>query len=293
MLEQTKIAQLRQAAALAGDGNRPEAAALCRRVLAAEPNNLAALLWLTYSSPVQLESEEAVARAYDQHPHHPAVLQAVDWYNTYFVDVVWDMSPNASSLALKPAPPLTGPETGQPASPSQTVMHTPVGEPILDSPNFFASQTGSLVIGSTIFLVVNLFIFLNYTFIRGINWTPFGLPRLFYAFVALVIVLLAGAFLIYTIRDVLTPPIKAHGFISNRRIIRRQVKSEAGQTSEFYYELDFMADPGEPGGPGSKPVRLTLTKEQFEFSDRTNRAFVIYTRRLGVVKLYQPLRSVF
>jgi hypothetical protein len=291
MLEQTKIAQLRQAAALAEGGNRPEAAALCRRVLATEPNNLAALLWLTYSSPVQLESEEAVARAYDQHSQHPAVLQAVEWYNTYFVDHLGDMSSTNTSRRSAATP--TGPETGQPTRPPLAVMHTPVGEPILDSPNFFASQTGSLVIGSTIFLVVNLFIFLNYTFIRGINWTPFGLPRLFYAFLALLLALLAGAFLIYTIRDALTPPIKAHGFISNRRIIRRQVKSEVGQTSEFYYELDLTADPDETGGLESKPVHLTLTKEQFEASDRTNRAFVVYTGRLGVVKVYQPLRSVF
>jgi hypothetical protein len=287
MLEQTKIAQLHQAAALAEGGNRPEAAALCRRVLAADPNNLAALLWLTYSSPVQLESEEAVARAYDQHPQHPAVLQAVEWYNTYFIDLPADMS--STPAASTPTATSTGPEASQP----QPVMHTPVGESILDSPNFFASQTGSLVIGSTIFLVVNLFIFLNYTFIRGLNWTPFGLPRLFYAFLALLIALLAGGFLVYTIRDILTPPIKAHGFISNLRIIRRQVKSEAGQTSEFYYELDFTADPDETGGLKNNPVHLTLTKEQFEASDRTNRAFVVYSRRLGVVKLYQPLRSVF
>ncbi len=71
------------------------------------------------------------------------------------------------------------------------------------------------------------------------------------------------------------------------------MKPEAGPTSEFYYELDFVADPDETASPGNNPARLTLTKEQYEASEWTNRAFVIYTERLGVVKLYQPLRSVF
>jgi hypothetical protein len=40
-------------------------------------------------------------------------------------------------------------------------------------------------------------------------------------------------------------------------------------------------------------VRLTLTKQQYEASERTNRAFVVYSPRLGAVKLYQPLRSIY
>lgn len=284
---QNTNAQLQQAAILATGGNRHEAAALCRQVLAAEPDNLTALLWLSYSSPAQLESEAAIARAYDQYPQHPVVLQAVNWYNTHFIEQPQEFP----GLNPEATPPSAGPETAGPPQPVHNIMHTPVGEAIPDSLNFFMSQAGSMVIGSTIFLVTNLFIFLNYTFIRGINWTPFGLPRLFYAIVALVIALLAGGFLVYSIRDILTPPVKAHGFISNRRVIRRQVKTDAGPTSDLYYELDFLAD--ETEGPKSSLVRLTLTKEQYDASERTNRAFVVYSQRLGAVKLYQPLRSVF
>lgn len=280
MPDPTTITRLREATTLASGGRRLEAALLCRRVLANEPDNLLALLWLSYTSPAQLESEEAIARAYQLQPQHPAVLQALNWYNTHFMEI-----PQGTTSAA-----ANNPETnGQ--TPPANIMHTPVGEAVPDSLNFFMSQAGGMIIGSTIFLVINLFVFLNYTFLRGINWTPFGLPRIFYALLALGIALIAGAFLVYSIRDVLTPPVKAHGFISNRRVIRRQKKSETGLTTDFYYELDFLQD--QTDGQESHIVRLTLTKEQYEASERTNRAFVVYSKRLGAVSLYQPLRSVY
>lgn len=277
-MEQPAASRLRQAASLATRGMQPEAAGLCRQVLATEPDNLTALLWLGYSSPNQLEAEEAIASAYERYPQHPAVLQAVNWYNTYFIEIPVE----------QPAP---VPPTPEPVQPAGNIRHTPVGEAIPDNFNFFLSQTGSILIGAAIFLVINLFIFLYYTFFRGIAWTPFGLPRLFYAVFALGSGLVTGGFLVYIIRDVFTPPVKGPGYISNRRVNRRRVKSESGPSTEEYYELDFMADEvvGQPG----KIVRLTLTKQQYEASERTNRAFVVYSPRLGAVKLYQPLRSIY
>lgn len=279
MTDAMTLTRLQEAAQLAHSGRRLEAAPLCRRVLAAEPDNLTALLWLGYCSPSQLESEEAIDKAYQLQPQHPAVLKAVDWYNNHFID----------QPAAPPVMPGT-PETEEEQA-KQNIMHTPVGPAVADSQNFFMSQVGGMIIGSTFFLVVNLFVFLNYTFLRGISWTPFGMPRLFWALVALGIALIAAAFLVFSVRDALTPPVKAHGYISNRKIIKRQVKSETGMTTDFYYELDFLADPVD--GQATHIVRLTLTKDQYEASDKTNRAYVVYSQRLGVVKLYQPLRSVY
>ncbi len=277
--------RVQQAAELANADKRLEAAPFARQVLANDPDNLPALLWLGYTSPTQVESEEAIARAYDLHPRHPAVLKAVDWYNTYFMDAPGTPPvPKATALKVEP-------ENPGPSGKEEHVMHTPVGEPVPDAANFFMSQAGGMVVGSTIVLVVKLAIFLNYTFLRGINWTPFGLPRGIYAILALGLALIAAAFLIYSIRDILTPPVRAHGFITNRREIRRKVKTESGSTYDIYYELDFMDD--EAVGPDKRPVRLTLTKDQYEASTNTNRAFVVYSRRLGQVKLYQSLRSVY
>src|SRR5689334_17410292 len=86
MPDQATVTRIQQAAILAEADKRLEAAPFARRVLAGDPENLAALLWLGYTSPTQLESEEAIAKAYELHPQHPAVLKAVDWYNTYFID---------------------------------------------------------------------------------------------------------------------------------------------------------------------------------------------------------------
>lgn len=283
MPDPATVTRLHQAAALTAANKRLEAAPLARQVLAGDPDNLAALLWLGYTSPTQVEAEEAIGRAYDLHPQHPAVLKAVDWYNTFFMD----------APAPAPVPGANGhqaePENSLPPQKDQ-MMHTPVGEAVPDAANFFMSQAGSMVIGSTIVMVVNLGIFLNYTFLRGINWTPFGLPRIFYALLALGLALIAAAFLFYSVRDVLTPPVKAHGFISNRKEIRKRVKSDSGATYDIYYEIDFVDD--EAPGPDKRPAHLTLTKAQFEASANTNRAYVVYSRRLGQVKLYQPLRSV-
>ncbi|MBN9392419.1 MAG: hypothetical protein J0I20_30575 [Chloroflexi bacterium] len=287
MPDQATITRIHQAAILAEADKRLEAAPFARRVLANDPENLAALLWLGYTSPTQLESEEAIAKAYDLHPQHPAVLKAVEWYNNYFIDAPAKPAVPSNSTARITL------ETPEPESSSKkaNVMHTPVGEAVPDAANFFMSQAGSMVIGSTVVLVANLATFLNYTVLHVIRWTPFGAPRIFFALVALGLALIAAAFLFYSVRDVLTPPVKAHGFINNRREIKRRVKSETGTSYDLYYELDFLDD--EAAGPDKRPVRLTLTRAQFEASAQTNRAFVVYSRRLGQVKLYQPLRSVY
>jgi hypothetical protein len=275
MLDQLNTNRLQQVATLVNSGQRGAAAGLCRQVLAAHPDDISALLWLAYTSPNQIESEEMIAKAYDLQPQDPNVLQAVNWYNTHFVD--------------QPAQPEvagTAPSASNAASLDQ--RHTPVGAPVRDATNFIMSQSGGMVIGSGGVLVTSLATFSYYTFFRGVHWTPFGLPRLFYVIGALGLAVVALGFLIFAIKDVVTPPIKAYGFIKNRKEIRREINDRAlGRTTEFHYEVQFYPDDG-----GDIPVKLTLTKEQFEVSSSTNRAYVEYTKSLGQVKIYQPLRSI-
>ncbi len=278
MLDQINNNRLIQAVTLANSGRRPEAAPICREVLATNPHDISALLWLAYTTPNQIEAEEAVAKAYDLQPQNPAVLQAVNWYNTHFVETPAD-------AASTPPPSARSPQ------PEKDLLHTSIGEPVQDAANFFMSQAGSMVIGSTMVMIINLGIFLNYAVIRGINWTPLGAPRVLFIIIPLGLGLIAAGFLVFAVKDVITPPIKAFGFIRDRKEIRRNVRDRLGDSFELHYELQFLSD--EAKAAGLMPVRLTLTKAQYDASARSNRAYVEFSKTLGSVRVYQPLRSAY
>lgn len=277
MLEQTTQGRIQQAVQLSAIGQKAEAAALCRSVLTHEPHNLPALLWLGYTSPQQIESEEAIAKAYDLAPQHPSVLQAVSWYNTHFVE----HSAGATPAGSNPPPPN---------KPERNVLHTPVGDPVEDTNNFFMSQTGGMVIGSTVAMILGFGAFFNYLVFRLVSFRPFALPRELLGLLGLGLGIAAIAFLFFAVRDVIVAPVKTHGFITNRKQIRQEIKSNMGTMVDFHYELYFLSD--EAKAEGKLSVRLTLTKEQYEASAITNRAYVVYSKQLGSVRLYQPLRSV-
>jgi tetratricopeptide (TPR) repeat protein len=282
MLDQVGATRLQQAVSLTNAGRRQEAAPICREVLVAYPNNISAMLWLAYTSPNQIEAEEAIAKAYELEPQNPDVLQAVNWYNVHFVD------------STAPAPQAqANPTGGEPARPANTdKMRIPAGDPVPDATNFIMSQSGGMVIGSGGMLLGALATLAYYIFVRGVVFTPFGLPRVFYMILAAGTALLALGFLIFALKNLLTPPVKAYGFIKDRKEIRRQVRDRAsGSQTELHYELQFMADDSHE--TGAMPVRLMLTKEQYEASALGNRAYVEYRKTLGSVRLYQPLRSVY
>src|SRR5947208_1791409 len=120
MPDPATITRLEQAAQLANADKRLEAAPFARQVLSTDPDNLPALLWLGYTSPTQVESEEAIARAYELQPQHPAVLKAVEWYNTYFMD-----APATPSVPAASAPKVE-PENPGPTGKKDHIMYTPV-----------------------------------------------------------------------------------------------------------------------------------------------------------------------
>lgn len=283
MLDQVSAARLHQAVSLTNSGKRQDAAPICRELLAIHPSDISVLLWLAYTSPNQIEAEEAIAKAYDLEPQNPDVLQAVNWYNTHFVDLT-----NPSTPANDASPT----SASQPPAPSSADRRRiPAGEPVLDATNFIMSQSGGMVIGAGGMLLAALGTFSYYTFIRGVVWTPFGLPRIFYTILAGGTAVLALVFLIFALKNLLTPPVKAYGFIKDRKEIRHQVRDRAsGTQTELHYEVQFTSD--ESQETGVLPVRLMLTKEQFEASALGNRAYVEYRKTLGSVRLYQPLRSI-
>ncbi len=269
-----------QASTLAKTGRHTEASGLCRQVLAGQPSHLPALLWLGYTSENQVESEDCIAKAYDLAPQHPSVLKAVDWYNTHFVDPTGAPQTTASASSAEPASDKSAPDKMQQA----------IGEPVKDHANFFMSQTGNMLIGSAAVMVFNAGFFFYYTFVRGLVFTPFGVPRVVYAVLTAGLAVIAAGFLVFAVLDVITPPIKASGFISERKRIKREVKERYGTSIEYHFELKFIPDNATE--TGQSYAILKLTEEQFQASEKSNRARVVYSRRLGSVRLYQPLRSV-
>jgi hypothetical protein len=275
---------LHQASSLATAGRKTAACDICRQVVQAEPENLTALLWLAHTASDQLEIENAIAKAYDLAPQNPIVLEAINWYNTtYFPE---DSTPT-QDMTVQPL--ASTKEAG--LSSEEQLLHTPLGEPILDATNFWMTQNGMILTGAIIFLVINLGAFINYTFIKGITWTPFGMPRVFYAGLAFVFVLMSIMVIGLVLRDIVALPVKAYGFISNRRRTSQEVKNRMASGTDFYYELDFLSD--EAKAEGGHFVKLNMSKGQFEASAGTNRAYVEYSKRFGNVKLYQPLRGKY
>ena len=273
MLDQASSNRLQQAAALATTGQREEAAKVCRDVLTSEPDHLPALLWLGYSSPNQVESENSIAKAYEINPQHPGVLKAVEWYNTHFID------------------PQSGPAAAEKAPTDR--MQQPLGEPVRDHANFFMSQTGGMLIGSAAIMLFSGSLFLIYSglLFRSQIWTPFALRREIYAVGGFIMFWVALAFVVFAVMDVITPPIRATGFISERKEIRREVRERYGTSIEYHFELKFMPD--DAADTGKSFIILKLTEDQYKASAQSNRAKVIYSRRLGNCRVYQAMRSVY
>jgi hypothetical protein len=277
--------RLHHASALATAGRKADACEICRQVVQAEPENLTALLWLAHTATDQLEIENAIAKAYDLAPQNPTVLEAVNWYNTtYFPE---DAAPTPTST--------TSPQTLAPTEPTKTeldtALQTPIGEPVSDGSSFWMTQNGMILTGAIIFLVANLIAFINYTFIKVISWTLFGMPRVIHAGVAFIFIIIAIVVMAIVVRDILTPPVKAYGFISNRRKTSQQTRNRMSSGTDFYYELDFLSDQAKT--EGGHTIKLNLSKAQFEASASTNRAYVEYSKRFGNVRLYQPLRGKY
>lgn len=274
MLEQTT--EISQIVSLATSGQQAEAATLCKAILTTQPDHLPALLWLGYASPSQVDSENAIAKAYELQPQNPHVLKAVEWYNTHFIEPTATPASNST--------PNTQVEEDK--------LHMPLDGPVMDSTSFLMSQSGGMIIGSGIVMFSNGWIALNYLVLQVVRWTPLGLPRPIFGILAAGLALIAAWFFYNAVRDYIAPPVKAYGFISNRKEAKQEVKDKiSGTMTELTYQLDFLSDDDKE--MGYAPIQLILTKDQFDASARSNRARVVYTKRLGHVKLYQPLRSVY
>ncbi|MBE7470798.1 MAG: L,D-transpeptidase family protein [Anaerolineales bacterium] len=123
------VDQFQYAVHLAKAGRKIEARDALRKVVAAQPVNQAAWLWLSAVAPELAEAEAALAQARSINPLHPSLAQAEQWLAKRFA------TQPSSRVTILPAPAPTKPTkiaTTQPM-PSFTQTHKPATLPMEDS----------------------------------------------------------------------------------------------------------------------------------------------------------------
>jgi tetratricopeptide (TPR) repeat protein len=120
-LDQTRptspVAQLQEAIDLAKAGRKVEARDALRRLVALQPVNQAAWLWLSAVAAEPAEAEAALAQARRINPLHPSLAQAEEWLAKRFA------TQPSNRATILPAPPPTKPHKvvtqPMPAAPTQ------------------------------------------------------------------------------------------------------------------------------------------------------------------------------
>lgn len=279
MTEQDCAQRISTAAQIAQTGQLHEAASICREVLSTNPNYVPALLWLVFSSTDASEMSQAINRARQLDPTNPLVNQAVSWYSQRQIQLE----------SLRPTPSQPEPELNLGPPPAQGSKFTPLGEPVKDSAIFLFSQSGGLLVVTSVVLVCSIAVvawLVSLILSRGMD----GI-RLTMLIGTALFALLCGAVVVYLLLDVITKPVLATGRIVGRHEIRREIRDRYGTFLgvDFFYEVDFVADDMYAKASAGSPVRLRMTEAQYQASLNHNRAFVAYGKRTGNVKLYQPI----
>jgi hypothetical protein len=286
MLDQTSTEKLHKVVALNNTGQTEAASTLCREILAQHPDHVTTLLWLAYSSMDEKEIFQAIKRAHQIEPNNPAVLEALNLYNSQLGGST-PQPEQAQPTVPSPSTPL--PEA---AAPSQSRNYLAAGDPVKDGSNFIMTQTGGLFIMAVLAFLGSIG---GLFFASGLmQWLLDGESEIFrFRWNGLTIgsaisILIFGGLSIYFFIDVIKPPVKAYGQVKGRKKEFRQRKNDYGQVSDmesfWEYYVDFIPD-GE-----FHSVRLTLTEDQFMASDRAKYAYVEYSKQSGNCRLYQPMK---
>jgi hypothetical protein len=128
--EQDCAQRISTAAKIAQTGQLPEAARLCREVLATNPTYVPALLWLVFSSSDAFETSQALNQANQLEPANPLVVQAVNWNKQRYIQ----------PESLRPSPSQLEPEQAVVPQPTSRPKFTPLAEPVKDSSFFFLAR---------------------------------------------------------------------------------------------------------------------------------------------------------
>lgn len=110
-------ARLEYAINLARAGHKLEARDLLRKVVALQPVNQAAWLWLSAVATDKAEAETALAQARKINPVHPSLIQAEQWLAHHFAT---QPSTQESKVVITPPAPSTPPAVSLPGPTPQT-----------------------------------------------------------------------------------------------------------------------------------------------------------------------------
>ncbi len=280
MLSQINVNRMNQVTGLVDEGRQAEAAQLCREVVASQPEDVLAWLWLVYTANDPAEIRWSLDNAHRLEPQNPAVVEAVKWFQ---------VQSNAASV-----PPVVEPFVVQTSRLDRPKLNfTPLSPPMKESSNFLMTQSGGLMLVSLVICLVGIGLsVVTVGLLTGLLPDSSRHPKnsndwlgwlLAVAFV--VVTLLAGLVFVYTLQDLSAAPLRSTGRIKNRQANRHEVKDRYGTVLgvDYNYSLDFLPD------GANKYVTLQLTEEQFNVCERSDRAFIIYGRKLGNVRVYQPI----
>lgn len=106
----TPPAKLNQAIDLAKAGHKDEAATLLRQVVAAQPVNQAAWLWLSAVTTEPAEASAALEQAKAIDPSHPSLNRAKDWLDHRFAEQAAVLTENEFSLPPSGSTPASSPK---------------------------------------------------------------------------------------------------------------------------------------------------------------------------------------
>ncbi|RMF00235.1 MAG: hypothetical protein D6768_13290 [Chloroflexi bacterium] len=124
---------LERAIALARAGKKPAAAEMLRQVVAAQPLNQAAWLWLSGVTSDRAEAEAALVQAKQINPNHPSLKKAEQWViHRFSGQAVTRQSP----VSETPPPPKPAPSVKPPPPPP--APERPVSRRLFSSINAFA-----------------------------------------------------------------------------------------------------------------------------------------------------------
>ena len=281
------LQQFQQAVSIAQAGRKEEAHTVLTQLAYTNPNDSNLLLWLAFTATNLSTAHFALTRLRQLDPANPSLPGAESWLLT---EEARQPVPTIPTMHFNNvvASPRMG--TSFQIEPTTEAQLTPLGPAVQESSNFFMSQTGGLVLVWGIIFLVSLisFVALALAFLNGATQASFIVRGGIYLVISGIIAPISGWFLFAASKDVLSTPLKAQGKVIKRREVRVKLKTRnRGITYEhlddLQYEIDFMPD------GATQSVILKLNEPQYQASQRSNYAFVAYSKNLGTVNTYQPL----
>ena len=175
---------------------------------------------------------------------------------------------------------------------------TPIGPPLKESKHFVLTQQGGTMLVSLllfiVFLVPSVIIFGALTGLIKFQLSSSDHVGGSIAVVWIFLVFTSGGtiialiFLVRSVQDIIRPPVQTIGTITRTQRTQtiKQIQTKYGSNllvPLYAYVIDFKPD------DSSNVITFEITEEQYTVAQSHKRAFIIYSRKLRLIQLYQPI----